>query len=127
PYWSRTLDEAFNQQLGTLTLDEEDEFGKGIKIPFNETCNKDHCWYNIQFDALVTTGNDPDETQLICHLTRIDQPYGYTAFKLGQYPEFEFDKWVHYSYWWISPHPRIRKDRLITFLWGRKQNLLYRN
>lgn len=124
PFWSKNL-EGLPSEVQHLKGD--DEWGEGIKIPFEETCDSDHCWYEIEFDAFVPKDNDSLETQLICHLTHVDDPYGYTSFPLGHHPDFKFDEWVHYSFMWLSPHPRLREDRFITFLWGRKQELFFKN
>ena len=126
-YWSATLDEHIGQTMGEQHLIGDDEWGEGIKVPFEETCQEDYCWYQFEFDALLPEGNDPNEAQLICHLTYIDQPYGYTSFPFSRNPDFKHDEWVHYSFMWISPHPRLTEDRLITFIWGRKQEVFYKN
>ncbi|MBD3637972.1 MAG: glycosyltransferase family 39 protein [Crocinitomicaceae bacterium] len=126
-YWSRTIEEEHGTLPDSLALSENDEWGLGIKVPFEETSNKDYCWYKIELDVKIPEYTDPSRVDVIAHLTYIDKPYAYTAFPLNKNKKITPNEWTHLTFYYISPHIRTRQDRLITFVWGHQQDLLYKN
>ena len=119
-YWS---DEIVKEQH----LEGVNEWGEGFKIPFEETCNQDYCWYQVDFDAYVPEGSDAHQILVVCHFTYVDQAYAYTPMNLDQDQETVYNEWVHYTFHWISAPVRLPEDRFFAFIWSRQEEIIFKN
>lgn len=119
-YWS---DEITKEQH----LEGTNEWGEGFKVPFEETCDEDYCWYQIDFDAYVPEGSNANEILLVYHFTYIDEPYAYTSINLDQNQETVYNEWANYTFHWVSPPARLPEDKFCAFIWSRQEEIIFKN
>ncbi|UKN03640.1 glycosyltransferase family 39 protein [Paracrocinitomix mangrovi] len=126
-FWT---DKARDEE-GNIIIDQhltaDNEWGKGIETPYRETCKSEYCWYEITFEAFIPEHSDPFQIELVADMAYNNKHYGYVSYVLGENENFKTEQWCHYTYHYISPHPRTPTVWFRTFVWGKKHEIFIRN
>ena len=85
--------------------------------PYFEITDKDLIWVSISFKAKVSDSNS--KTRIVINIKRNKDGdnYGYFAKDIAKHKNFEINKWKNYTYYYLTPHIRNKKDIVQTYFW----------
>ncbi|MDB4089388.1 hypothetical protein N9544_07160 [Flavobacteriales bacterium] len=91
-------------------------FNEWLK-PYNEFTEKEFIWVSISFKALVSDSNS--RTRIVMNIKRNKngENYGYFAKDISKHKNFEINKWKNYTYYYLTPHIRNKKDIFQSYFW----------
>ena len=85
--------------------------------PYSEITDKELIWVSISFKAKVTDSNSKTRIVMDIKRNKNGKNYGYTAEDIAEHKNFEINKWKNYTYYYLTPYIRNRKDILQTYFW----------
>jgi len=101
---------------------ENRKIGKGIeselwKNPYCEITEQEQTWIKVSFRAKVTDSNSVVRLVMNIMRNKNEENYGYVAESLVKHKNFEINKWKNYTYYYLTPHIRNRRDIFQSYFW----------
>ncbi len=100
----------------TPFLDSDYPFFQGLDRKYHELTDKDHFWIKLQAGVKVSEDFDGKPPLLVIAFHYKGDAYKYRARPLIKTNE---DSLLTVDYWYLSPEPRTKDDKLKVYLWNR--------
>lgn len=122
-----TLAQEMDSTEARIHLVGENEWGNNIRVPYAATSNKDHAWYQVEFDAFVPQGSDPSKILIVFNFMHGEGVYGPWNIPITECGYNEPGTWQHVEAIYLSPDIRKEEDLFVTYVWSRKEEIVYKN